>query len=235
MNNTQWDDAVDQYPDVAAQRLILRPSIKRLLATNNPTSVLDVGCGTGVDLYNFYLEGIRTVGIDESSESIRIAKSERPGPTYLNKSFQEYTPEDPFDLVIANVFFPNVKDENQLREFFEFIKKNLSEGGKLFATNVHPNYQRTCQTDFYRQRYPEGKIEEGIEFILDLLDPNTKCAFDELSGLVNYHWSPRKLEEIARKSGLTSFEQHDILHSQEEYRERIGSGNPKYVMFEITH
>lgn len=69
------------------------------------SSVLDVGCGTGALMSHLPDNVERYVGIDLSSEAIRICREKRHGPrdrTFEATSFDDYDPGERFRVIVFN-------------------------------------------------------------------------------------------------------------------------------------
>ena len=69
------------------------------------SSVLDVGCGTGALMRHLPDNVARYVGIDLSSEAIRICRRKTAGPgdrTFEATSFDDYQPDDGFRVIVFN-------------------------------------------------------------------------------------------------------------------------------------
>ncbi len=68
-------------------------------------SVLDVGCGTGALVPHLPDNVARYVGIDLSSEAIRICREKEDSSgsrTFMATSFDDYVPSERFDAVVFN-------------------------------------------------------------------------------------------------------------------------------------
>lgn len=68
-------------------------------------SVLDVGCGTGALLPHLPKNVARYVGLDLSSEAIRICRAKyaaRRGRSFVTAPFEKYTSAEPFRVIVFN-------------------------------------------------------------------------------------------------------------------------------------
>ena len=60
--------------------------VDRLLKAARPSSVVDIGCGTGPLAAEFTRRGIETIGVDSSPGVLAAARSRVPGATFLEGS-----------------------------------------------------------------------------------------------------------------------------------------------------
>jgi 2-polyprenyl-3-methyl-5-hydroxy-6-metoxy-1,4-benzoquinol methylase len=107
---------------------------KAMSLTNKNAKLLDIGCGSNERIIDEALKnGFDIVGIDVSSEMIRIATKKHPDVTFIHDDFIEWRTSEYFDLIIAwdSVF-------HAPKHFQEKITKKmcslLNEGGILLFT-----------------------------------------------------------------------------------------------------
>lgn len=170
------------FPLKAAQQGFL----KRYFGEHNPSSVLDVGCGTGSVALAVSDWGIRTVGIDLSREMIEIA---RQRATALNSSAQFFMKnmlelgsfQDDFDSIIClgNTFVHLITTE-QLEKALSLFKQKadhlliqIVNYDRILAQNVSQLPEITTSELTFRRFYnhlPDGLIEFSTE--LHLLEEN---------------------------------------------------------------
>lgn len=112
-------DYLDGVGDAVAQasRLvepILVPTIRGIVRSKRPRSVLDIGCGSGVYLRHVLDEAPRTrvVGIDSDDGALDVARrtlTGMPAAELLNVALEEFTASEPapFDLVmlLQNIYY----------------------------------------------------------------------------------------------------------------------------------
>ena len=76
--------------------------IKSFLSGINQPAVLDLGCGTGEHLGILKKSGVKCVGIDSSSEMLKIAKERNPsGIEFINGDFKIFDFYNQFDAVLC--------------------------------------------------------------------------------------------------------------------------------------
>jgi trans-aconitate methyltransferase len=98
------------------------------------TKVLDLGCGgTGRTINEFLNHGFAVIGIDVSSEMIRLAKLKHPNVHFVHTDFISWNTEETFDLIIAwdSIFYaPKELQEKAIIKMW----RQLNSGGILLFT-----------------------------------------------------------------------------------------------------
>ena len=116
-----WDDTNVQSEDVLS-------SIIESLNLTCGTSVLDVGCGTGVLFPYFQKCGAAICGIDISSEMIKIAEAKYPDADLICADAESYQFDKTFDRIVLFNCFPHFINPAGL---FANLCKYLAPGGRL--------------------------------------------------------------------------------------------------------
>lgn len=103
--------------------------------------VLDVNCGTGIDLVEIAKRGHRVQGVDISSTMISFARKgiEESGVAGLAEAdagdYRQLRAFDhPFDAVLSN--FGGINFGRDLRPIFDSVDKNLRDGGIFLVNSV---------------------------------------------------------------------------------------------------
>lgn len=102
-------DEADDYAQHSDTQRRQADALLKLIRTDNPRRILDVGCGTGelaIKLAQEYPDS-EIVGIDKSPEMIELATellSENPETNvqFLSVDLLDYEPDQPFDLVVSS-------------------------------------------------------------------------------------------------------------------------------------
>jgi SAM-dependent methyltransferase len=88
-NKRFYDLKAEPYADEWYANEVMLPSIKEYLGLfnkNNPL-ILDLGCGPGHESKRLQNNGARVIGIDYSSESIKIAKQRNPSISFYEMNY----------------------------------------------------------------------------------------------------------------------------------------------------
>ncbi len=122
---------IEKYPTANTMRNIL---INQMSLKNK--KILDVGCGSGIDLQFFNEQQAQCFGIDISPELVEIAKKELPNAGIIEGTFN-YLPwkNNMFDIVWSKYALQHEKEIHfSLHEINRVLKKN----GTAFIQVTHP-------------------------------------------------------------------------------------------------
>lgn len=108
---------------------------------DNAKNMLDVGCGSGRNLFYFLRNGYNVYGIDPDINAIETVRklSAALAPDNPAKNFQvcsaEKLPYDDqtFDLVMCNAVLHFAKDKNHFEDMLRSVFRVLKPGGYFFA------------------------------------------------------------------------------------------------------
>ena len=221
-NASQWEALSEKYgQNVLSQKYILWPRVHEALRVGEDDVVLDVGSGDGSYSKSFYEAGASVVGIEPAGSWVEQAREKYPGPEFVQSNIEEFTTEQRFNKILANVVICNLESKQQLDIFFKRCFELAADTAELFVTNVAPKYQKNVDTAFLVHEYPE-QIEEGvaIKVSLGLVDGSTIGPFD------NFHWSAEHVKETACSAGWGLAEE-TILEAEGEELEN----SPEYILF----
>ncbi len=109
--------------------------------------VLEIGCGDGANLISIAasLPGAQCTGIDSADTHVNQGNEVVQGAGLTNielkkADFSEFTPEQPFDYIIAHGVYSWITDEEQ-KMLLAAIKKQLSPNGVAFVSyNCYPGW-----------------------------------------------------------------------------------------------
>ena len=124
-----WDPEV--YLRHADHRL--RPGID-LLARVQPsvdvTTVVDLGCGTGVfvPMLRERFPGADVIGVDSSPEMLERARGSVPDGTWVEAPIESWEPDEPVDVIFSNALLHWVDDHEKV---FPRLLSWLRPGGVL--------------------------------------------------------------------------------------------------------
>lgn len=126
-----YDDLAPLYKKKAFEQLGMQKTLLKPFIDDCKT-VLDVGCGVGI--VSLALPHINVVGVDKSSEMIRVAQELSPNGTFHCADWHEYKPQS-VDLVIAQAFLHLMNNA----EASEYLTKMLSVAKRrcFVTTTLH--------------------------------------------------------------------------------------------------
>lgn len=109
------------------------------------STLLDVGCGTGILTLQFHQEGYKVSGLDISEEMLTIAnekfQNENVHIPLFCMSMDEMEGFQELDVIIIPIDSINyLPDEHSVMETFHRIYQSLRDGGQLFF-DVHSLYK----------------------------------------------------------------------------------------------
>ena len=134
----QKNDSISYFENYALQfheagKAEKSPSwLNPFLSLLKPKSrVLDLGCGSGIDLSFILKEGHEGVGLDASPKMVALAKTLNPEAQILNKNALFLNlKEAEFDGVWVNSFF-NLFEPEQTQRMVAAVFKGLKPGGVM--------------------------------------------------------------------------------------------------------
>ncbi|MCD1258447.1 class I SAM-dependent methyltransferase [Paenibacillus athensensis] len=146
----------------------LRESFRRFDA--KPTTIADLGCGTGALAIPLALEGYRMTGIDLSADMLAVARQKaelhsalaRPGAIrWLQQDLREWELDEPVDAAISFCDCLNyLLEEDDVRAAFRQTYAGLAPGG-LFVFDVHTPQQLFA----YAESQPFFLNEPDVSYI----------------------------------------------------------------------
>lgn len=167
-------------------------------------SVLDLACGEG--FYTRILKqrgAARVVGVDLSSEMIRLAREEesrRPlGVEYRVGDARAVNGDEQFDLVVAAYLFNYAKCGDEMAEMARAAAHSLSSGCRLVAINN--DQEQPVEAFAGTQKYglsksASGPLRDGTPITYTISNNGHPFHFD------NYYLSTATQEEAFRRAGF---------------------------------
>ncbi|MDP3966175.1 MAG: class I SAM-dependent methyltransferase [archaeon] len=130
--------------------------------------VLDLGCGTGYPATKFFSDkGYDVMGVDLSSEMLKIAKEVVPSGKFIKKDMTKINfPKDSFDIIVSFAAILHVPKKQQ-KGLFKKMYKILKPNGRVLVsiTNVdHGTYTNNWmgKTKMY---WVENSKKENLNLI----------------------------------------------------------------------
>ncbi len=114
------------------------PTVLSLLEElSNVSSILDVGCGSGIYAKKLHEAGYQVMGIDSSEEMIEIAKDycKNLNIEFTLSPIERFETNKKFDIALGSFLLGYFKD---LTILFGNMKKFLRPKGKVIVSGIHP-------------------------------------------------------------------------------------------------
>lgn len=137
------------------------------LAGSTPSTVLDLGCGTGTLCCALAASGHQVTGVDPAAAMLAIARS-KPNARFVEwveSSAQTYASSRPFDLIVmtGHAFQVLLTDEDTLA-VLTTMRYHLGERGKIVFESRNPTLDWAEQWAGRVRKLPGG-ILETLEII----------------------------------------------------------------------
>ncbi|MET8900256.1 class I SAM-dependent methyltransferase [Streptomyces sp. NPDC127113] len=127
----EYERRVPQKHAAAGERV---RRLGRFVVSNG--SVLEVGCGVGLNLLWLARHGFSCTGIDCSEEMVELARRRNPGVDVVKGDFLSYDLTPPFDAIVADAVI-HLFPEPGVRAFMTKCRGLLTPSGVLYlATTV---------------------------------------------------------------------------------------------------
>ncbi|MFC1651996.1 class I SAM-dependent methyltransferase [Patescibacteria group bacterium] len=123
------------------------PDEKYLSSLPKNVKILDVGCGYGRTLVYLNSLGFHNLtGFDISPSYIAQAKKNCPGANVYASSFENFSTDKKYDLILLMGIIEYIKKDKEQEEFFEKISQILSNKGQVmletFVMDSNANWRQ---------------------------------------------------------------------------------------------
>lgn len=139
---TVWDPG--RYLEFAGPRLQPGLDLIDAMPTMSPTTIVDLGCGTG-DLTAILASrwpDADVVGVDSSPQMLAAAHGNHPGLSWVEARIEDWAPRSPIDLIYSNAALHWIDDHAAL---MPRLLAMLSRGGVL-AVQMPNNWAEPTHT-----------------------------------------------------------------------------------------
>lgn len=150
-----------------------RGAFYRKVVEHKPESILDVGCGTGLDSWFIQSQGIEYVGIDPIEGNIKEARINNPDAEFKQGYIQELPfPDNSFDWIwLCTVWelLPSVQD----------MEKGINECIRVARRRIYA-LDATAKPKNMVERYMSIPMNLGLTF--------KRVHYDPVKQKANYLW-----------------------------------------------
>ena len=125
-----------------------------------PSSVLDLGCGTGRPIAEYILsKGHHVTGVDQAEALLTLARARHPRATWLHATMEAFVPTERFHAIVCWDALFHI-DRSQHESLLARFANMLWPGGRVMLTvggSAHPAFTDAMygQTFFYDSHPPE--------------------------------------------------------------------------------
>ena len=190
----QYDSIAEEYHKACQygepSRQIIHDKLKKY--NLNGKTILDLGCGTGIDLSQ-YEDAAVLIGVDESNKMLQIAKKNVSQARFIQTHMKATTLQaNSVDIVISRYA---MQHHNNLEEIFKEIHRILKPGGKALLLLTHPlrNYIESDNKNYFEQKDNTSKI---INSSVTISEPNHTIS----QHITKFVWNNFNLIENLKES-----------------------------------
>lgn len=131
-----YEEIVHWFDD-ARTKTLMEAEYLNLIVKTIPAggSVLDLGCGTGEPITQFFIDkGFKVTGIDGSKKMVELCQKRFPNEQWIVSDMREINLNQQFDVVLAWHSFFHLDQDSQ-RKMFQIFATHLKPGGILAFTS----------------------------------------------------------------------------------------------------
>lgn len=162
-----YEHIVDWF-DKARTKTLMESEYLHLIVNSIPdgASVLDLGCGTGEPLAQFFIErGFKVIGVDGSEKMIELCRKRFPNEEWLVADMRELNLKRKFDVILAWHSFFHLDKASQ-RAMFPLFAAHLKPNGILaFTSGVEEGevWSNNGGQDLYHASLSTGEYERLLK------------------------------------------------------------------------
>ena len=178
-NNNYWEQYAEKFGKVYALRHLyfLGPALMNFLGDIQGKTVVDLGCGTGINSALCKDKGAQVVGVDISKEMLKIAWRSYSGIDFIYGDAQEldkHIPK-PVDIVFASQVFLTIQNRKKIQTIFKQVASILKPTGKFIFTDAHFFRRDMMYDDFLALNFPKkfSYFKSGKLYDVILKSPNS--------------------------------------------------------------
>lgn len=140
MNKTKvyevYDEIINWFDDARTKSLMESEYLNLIVNTIPPKgTILDLGCGTGEPIAQFFIEkGFKVTGVDGSQKMIELCKKRFPSESWIVSDMRNINLQQQFDAILAWHSFFHLDHDSQ-RNMFKRFSSHIKPGGVLAFTS----------------------------------------------------------------------------------------------------
>lgn len=171
----------------------------------NPSSVLDVACGTGKLVSELYKQNFSVEGLDISQDMINVARKNNPGIEFHVKDMTSFDLERKFDLITCAFDSLNyLLEDFQMKNAMSCIYSHLSDNG-LFIFDINtPVLYEEKHFGVIERKYDDISFRQILEYDRETRLGKTTFDFgnNELELHVQKAYSGDQMESFLSDAGF---------------------------------
>lgn len=202
----------DNYQDIASEFDATRKkeigSEMRLFAdkVKSSDSILDLGCGNGRLLEALKEKEIKYLGVDNSSELIRLAQNNYPTNKFIVGDILELenisdVPDCAYDFIFCLAVLQHIPSHELRIKVLRDMSAKLKNGGEIIISNwnlwAHKKYRPQLFKRYFLSLFSQKDIEPN-----DLIFPWKNSRGEEKSRRYYHAFTKMEIKKLARLSGL---------------------------------
>jgi 2-polyprenyl-3-methyl-5-hydroxy-6-metoxy-1,4-benzoquinol methylase len=131
-----YDEIIHWFDDARTKSLMESEYLNLIVDTIPPkSSILDLGCGTGEPIAQFFIEkGFNVTGVDGSKKMIELCKKRFPDECWIVSDMRDISLQQRFDAILAWHSFFHLDHDSQ-RNMFKVFESHIKPGGILAFTS----------------------------------------------------------------------------------------------------
>ncbi len=129
-------EEIVQWFDATRTKTLMESEYLNLIVKSVPAgaSVLDLGCGTGEPIAQFFIDkGFKVMGVDGSKKMINLCNKRFPDQQWIVSDMRDINLKQKFDVVLAWHSFFHLDHDSQ-RKMFKIFSEHTKSGGILAFT-----------------------------------------------------------------------------------------------------
>ncbi|MCK1859428.1 class I SAM-dependent methyltransferase, partial [Legionella pneumophila] len=131
-----YDEIINWFDDARTKNLMESEYLNLIVNAIPPkSSILDLGCGTGEPIAQFFIEkGFKLTGVDGSQKMIELCRKRFPDERWIVSDMRDINLQQQFDVILAWHSFFHLDHDSQ-RNMFKIFESHTKPGGVLAFTS----------------------------------------------------------------------------------------------------